>query len=115
MNTNDPDAWSPDKYVKIFQSTLEAYEKEHPHWQIEVLVSLIGRGLLGLKQHLEAGNKTGITWEHPFVELHCRGSSARISAVRRGIFVETRTERILSLVEAAYSEMNIPNMPLRWS
>lgn len=70
MSSNNPDAWNPDKFIKIFQSTLETYEKEHPHWQIEVLVSLIGRGLLGLKQHIEDPNKTGITWDNPFVELH---------------------------------------------
>ena len=70
MSSNNPDAWNPDNFIKLFQSTLETYEKEHPHWQIEVLVSLIGRGLLGLKQHIEDPNKTGITWDNPFVELH---------------------------------------------
>jgi hypothetical protein len=70
MSSNNPDAWNPEKFFKLFQSTLEAYEKEHPHWRIEVLVSLIGRGLLGLKQHIEDPNKTGITWDNPFVELH---------------------------------------------
>ncbi len=69
MNSNNPSAWNPDKFVKLFQSKLETYEKEHPHWQIEVLVSLIGRGLLGLKQHIEDPNKAGITWDNPFVEL----------------------------------------------
>jgi hypothetical protein len=70
VSSSNPDAWNPDKFIKNFRSTLETYEKEHPHWRIEVLVSLIGRGLLGLKQHIEDPNKTGITWDNPFVELH---------------------------------------------
>ena len=69
MSANNPDAWNHEKFVDIFMNTLEKYEKEHPHWQTEVLVSLIGRGLLGLKQHIEDPSKAGITWENPFVEL----------------------------------------------
>ena len=54
----------------MLRDALESYEKDHPQWRIEVLVSLIGRGLVGLKQQLDDPNNIGITWEHPFVELH---------------------------------------------
>lgn len=73
--TNNPDkegkhAWRPDEYIQILKHSLQDYEKEHPHWQIEVLVSLIKRGLIGLKQHIEDPNEASTTWDNPFVELH---------------------------------------------
>ena len=34
-----------DKYFPILQNALDQYEKDHPHWQIEILVSII-KGVL---------------------------------------------------------------------
>ena len=70
MASNDSGKWNPDKFIKIFQESIESYEKEHPHWHSEVLVSMIGRGLLGLKRQIEDPDRPGINWDNAFVELH---------------------------------------------
>ncbi len=49
------------KYLPVLQSSLDAYEKEHPHWRIEVLVSLIKWSLKSLKHDLEDVHDTKIT------------------------------------------------------
>ncbi len=69
-NIDGQQEWTPDKYVHILGNALDDYEKEHPHWQIEVLVSLIKWGLKSLKYYVEEDQDTQITWANPFVELH---------------------------------------------
>jgi len=59
-----------EKYFPIYQNALNHYEKEHPHWRIEVLVSLIKWGLKSLKYYIEDVRDPKITWESPLVELH---------------------------------------------
>jgi hypothetical protein len=72
--TNNPDKdgkqnWTPNKYVQILKNALDGYEKDHPHWRIEVFVSLIKWGLKSLKYYIEEAKDTKITWDNPFVEL----------------------------------------------
>jgi hypothetical protein len=62
-------AWSASRYVRVFQDALEHYETEHPHWRVEVLVSMIRWGLRSLKHYIEERRDKEITWESPFVEL----------------------------------------------
>jgi hypothetical protein len=72
-NETDKDGkqdWTPDKYVQILKNSLDDYEKEHPHWRIEVLVSMIQWSLRSLKHYIEDCHDTAISWESPFVELH---------------------------------------------
>jgi len=59
-----------EKYFPIYQNALNQYEKDHPHWRIEVLVSLIKWGLKSLKHYIEDVQDSEISWESPFVELH---------------------------------------------
>jgi hypothetical protein len=59
-----------EKYFPIYQNALNQYEKDHPHWRIEVLVSLVKWGLKSLKYYIEDVRDPEITWESPFVELH---------------------------------------------
>ena len=58
------------KYLPALQSALDDYETEHPHWRIEVLVSLIKWSLKSLKHYIEEVHDTKITWADPLVELH---------------------------------------------
>jgi hypothetical protein len=68
---NDEKApWKPDKYLQILDNALDAYEKEHPHWQAEVLVSLIDWSLRSLKHYVDNEREPKISWGSPFVELH---------------------------------------------
>ncbi|MGP8200052.1 MAG: hypothetical protein ACLQU4_11185, partial [Limisphaerales bacterium] len=60
----------PADYVNIFKKALASYGKEHPHWHIEVLVSLIKWGLLNLRRCIEQKRNSKITWDNPFLELH---------------------------------------------
>jgi hypothetical protein len=62
--------WTPDKYVQALGNALDDYEKEHPHWRIEVLVSIIKWGLKSLKYYIEEDRDTQISWDNSFVELH---------------------------------------------
>jgi hypothetical protein len=57
-----------EKYVPIFQNVVGDYERKHPHWRIEVLVSLIKWKLKSLKHYIEDTRASEITWENPFVE-----------------------------------------------
>jgi hypothetical protein len=59
-----------EKYFPIYRKVVEQYESEHPHWRIEVLVSLIKWSLKSLKHYIEDVHDSEITWESPFVELH---------------------------------------------
>ncbi|MBI5684947.1 MAG: hypothetical protein HZC54_07690 [Verrucomicrobia bacterium] len=68
-NQNEQQSWKPDKYVRVLQNALEAYEKDHPHWQIEVLFSFIKRSLLGLRQQIADRNNNRVTWDSPFTEF----------------------------------------------
>jgi len=58
-----------EKTVAAFRAATESYEKKHPHWRIEVLVSLMRRALMGLRHYVEDTRDSEITWEQPFVEL----------------------------------------------
>ena len=58
------------KAVGILGDALEHYEQAHPHWRIEVLVSLIQWSIKSLKHYIEDARDKEITWEQPFVELH---------------------------------------------
>lgn len=58
-----------EKYFPIYQNALSQYEKDHPHWRIEVLVSLIKWSLKSLKHYIEDVQDSEIFWESPFVEL----------------------------------------------
>jgi hypothetical protein len=59
-----------EKYLQRYEQALDTYENEHPHWRIEVLVSLITWSLRSLKHYIEDGQEKDITWDEPFVELH---------------------------------------------
>jgi len=59
-----------EKYFPIYQNALNQYEKDHPHWRIEVLVSLIKWSLKSLKHYIEDVRDSEISWESPLVELH---------------------------------------------
>jgi hypothetical protein len=59
-----------EKYLPVYQKILEHYESDHPHWRIEVLVSLIKWSLKSLKHYIEDVRDPKITWESPLVELH---------------------------------------------
>jgi hypothetical protein len=67
---NTTKALSPDKYVSIFKKALKSYASDHPHWQIEVLVSLIKWGLRNLRHSIERKRNTKISWDEPFLKLH---------------------------------------------
>ena len=58
------------KSVGILERVLDKYEKKHPHWRIEVLVSLIKWSVKSLKHYIEDARDKAITWEQPFVVLH---------------------------------------------
>lgn len=62
--------WIPEKYFHGFQDALDSYEKAHPHWRIEVLVSLVKWGIRNLKHSIEQKPASKITWRNPLVELH---------------------------------------------
>jgi hypothetical protein len=59
----------PEEYARALQDALEAYEKDHPHWQIEVLVSFIKRSLFGLRQQIADHNNNSVTWDSPLTEF----------------------------------------------
>jgi hypothetical protein len=56
------------KAVRVLEEALDNYEQAHPHWRIEVLVSLIQWSLKCLKHYIEEARDQEITWEQPFVE-----------------------------------------------
>jgi hypothetical protein len=58
------------KYYPIYEKAVAQHEKDHPHWRIEVLVSLIKWSLKSLKHYIEDVRDSQITWECPLVELH---------------------------------------------
>ncbi|MBE0543583.1 MAG: toll/interleukin-1 receptor domain-containing protein [Verrucomicrobia bacterium] len=58
------------KYRASYQNAVENYERDHPHWRIEVLVSLIKWSLRSLRHYVEKARDSEITWNSPFVELH---------------------------------------------
>ncbi len=59
-----------EKYLRRYEQGLDTYENEHPHWRIEVLVSLIQWGLKSLRHHVEDPRERQVTWGNPFAELH---------------------------------------------
>jgi len=59
-----------EKYFPIYEKAVAHHEKNHPHWRIEVLVSLIKWSLKSLKHYIENVRDSQITWESPLVELH---------------------------------------------
>ena len=59
-----------EKYIPILQNALEDYQKSHPQWRLEVLVSLFERGMKSLKHYVEDPQEREINWNSPFVELH---------------------------------------------
>lgn len=58
------------KYLPIYQKVVEDYQRDHPHWRIEVLVSLVKWSLKSLKHYIEDVRDSEITWASPLVELH---------------------------------------------
>lgn len=80
-----------EKYFPIYQKVVGEYEKNHPHWRIEVLVSLIKWGLKSLKYYIEDVRDPKITWESPLVELHYpvdwKWKSARTSSLEPGGYI----------------------------
>lgn len=62
--------WKPEELARVFEDGLETYERAHPHWRIEVFVSLVKWGLRCLKHYIEDGDENAITWDSPFVRLH---------------------------------------------
>ena len=57
------------KAIGILGKALDSYEEAHPHWKMEVLVSLIRWSLMSLRHYLEDARDKEITWESPFVEF----------------------------------------------
>ncbi len=55
--------------VGALEMALVDYEAEHPHWRIEVLISLIRWSVRSLQHYIEDRRDREITWEQPFVEL----------------------------------------------
>ena len=66
---NEQPSSQPDKYARKLQDALAAYENDHPHWQIEVLISLIKRSLFGLRQKIANPKNNSVTWDSPFSEF----------------------------------------------
>lgn len=62
--------WIAERYSHAFKDALDKYEVEHPHWRIEVLVSLIKWGIRNLRHCIEQAPSGEITWGNPLVELH---------------------------------------------
>lgn len=58
------------KYLSACQRVVADYERTHPHWRIEVLVSLIKWSLRSLQHYIENPRESKISWADPFVELH---------------------------------------------
>lgn len=61
---------SMEEWLTVYQGGIEDYEKKHPHWRIEVLVSLIKWGLRCLKHYIEQPGQRKITWDDPFVKVN---------------------------------------------
>lgn len=61
---------SMNKYLSIFHRAIDNYQKSHPHWGAEVLISLIKWGLVSLRHYIEDARASEISWDRPFVELH---------------------------------------------
>ena len=59
-----------EKWRQAYERVIEGYEKDHPHWRIEVLVSLIKWSLRSLKHYIEHPRESKMSWADPFVELH---------------------------------------------
>ena len=57
------------KYLSILQKATDAYEKDHPHWRQEVILSLINWSLKNLRHFIEISKPAGVTWENSFVDL----------------------------------------------
>ena len=55
--------------VEALKKALGHYEEEHPHWKIEVLVSLIRWSIRSLQHYIDNPRDREISWEQPFVEL----------------------------------------------
>lgn len=112
------------KYLPVLHRALDDCETEHPHWRIEVLVSLIHWPLQSLKHCTAADLAQQFLRAKPAdVKKSCKPSSpsaapagtaksspdenklmppqTSISAVRRGMFVETPTANRASSVGAA--------------
>jgi hypothetical protein len=62
--------WIPERYPHAFKNALDKYEAEHPHWRIEVLVSLIKWAIRNLKRSIEEEPNGDVTWGNPLVEFH---------------------------------------------
>jgi len=59
-----------EKWRQAYEQVIESYERDHPHWRIEVLVSLIKWSLKSLQHYIENPREGKISWADPFVELH---------------------------------------------
>jgi hypothetical protein len=58
-----------EKWMPVYADALDDYEKNHPHWRLEVLVSVIQWGLRSLWHYIEDPRTPKISWADPFVEL----------------------------------------------
>jgi hypothetical protein len=102
-------AWSPNKFLEIYQNALDSHERDHPHWQVEVLVSLIKWGLKNLKHNIEEVRGSRITWHNPFLELHypvewnwdSRPISTNPDVVHSGLALGTLTKQNIANKRAA--------------
>ena len=96
-----------EKYFPIYQKACDNYERDHPDWKIEVLVSLIKWGLENLQYCIETQKRKTVTWDEPFIELHYpvewnwnakrdarggRGRRGRLPRVTRGSLPEWRRD-----------------------
>ena len=59
-----------EKYLPAYRRALDNHERKHPHWRIEVLVSLIKWSLRSLQRYIEDDRESKITRDEPLVELH---------------------------------------------
>ena len=53
-----------EKYFPVLQKGWDQHLKNHPHWQIEILVSIIKRSLMRLKDCIEDVRDLQITWDN---------------------------------------------------
>jgi hypothetical protein len=108
------------KHFGALQHGLDAIEREHPHWRIEVFVSLIKWSLKSLKHYIEDVRDSEITWDSPFVELHYEvdwdwSSSLEGDAVHCGLIVgqitkqntSTKKQAVKTIAEIAVHHLNV--------
>jgi len=58
------------RYLGILEDALESYEKEHPQWRTDAILSLIQVGLQNLRHYIESKNDTEVGWDQTFATFH---------------------------------------------